>query len=205
MLKVGLTGGYSTGKSFVADALTRLGCFVIYADRLGHATLEKGGEAYEAAVQAFGREILRPDASIDRKLLGAKVFASPELLDRLNSLVHPAVFRREQEMLDAWQAEHQHGIAVVEAAILIESGRESSFDRLIVTTCGEETQILRGMYRDVLTREQVEARLTRQMPSAEKEKYADYIIDTNGTEENTLRQVDDMFQELKRLAEEGRA
>jgi dephospho-CoA kinase len=201
MLRVGLTGGYATGKSFVADALERLGCLVIYADRLGHAALEIGAQAYGPAVEAFGPDILRPDGSIDRKILASRVFGSPELLRRLNSFVHPAVFQREKEMLDGWEAEHPRGVAVIEAAILIETGRHKAFDRMIVTTCDPQTQVLRGMERDHLTRDEVLARLARQMASTEKEKYAHYIIDTNGTQENTLRQVGDMFHELKRLAE----
>ncbi len=200
MLRVGLTGGYSTGKSFVAGALEGLGCLVIYADRLGHATLERGGEAYLPTVEAFGPDILQADGSIDRKLLGAKVFASGELLQQLNSLVHPAVFRKETEMLKAWEDLHPQGIAVIEAAILIETGRHTFFDRMVVTSCAEETQVLRGMKRDHLTWEEVLRRLARQMPSVEKEKYAHYIIDTNGSKENTLRQVDVMFQELTQLA-----
>ncbi len=205
MLKVGLTGGYATGKSFVAAALERLGCFVIYADELGHAALEIGGEAYQPTADAFGRGILRPDGSIDRKLLGARVFGSPELLRELNSFVHPAVFRLEEQKLGEWRAGNPHGIAVIEAAILIETGRHTVFDRLIVTTCSEEAQIARGIKRDHLTESEVAARLARQMPFAEKQKYADHVIDTNGSKESTLHQVELMFRELKELAEGRKA
>lgn len=205
MLKVGLTGGYATGKSFVAEALEHLGCLVIYADRLGHAALQIGGAAYQSTVDAFGREILQPDGSIDRKLLGSRVFDSPGRLAQLNSFVHPAVFRLEEEMLEQWREEHPLGIAVIEAAILIETGRQAFFDRMIVTTCAEETQILRGMKRDHLSREEVLMRLARQMPFAEKAQYAHYVVDTNGAKENTLRQIDFMFRELKELAERGPA
>lgn len=205
MLKAGLTGGYASGKSFVAGELERLGCFVIYADRLGRDTLEKDGEAYAPTIEAFGRDVLQPDGSIDRKKLGARVFAHPELLEKLNSFVHPAVFRREQQMLDAWAADHPTGIAVIEAAILIETGRHTHFDRLIVTRCAEETQVARGMKRDHLTREEIVVRLARQMPSLEKEKFAHYIIDTNGTKESTLRQVDVMFADLKRVTDGSQA
>lgn len=201
MLKAGLTGGYATGKSFVASALEHLGCLVIYADRLGHAALERDGAAYRPTVEAFGPAVLRPDGSIDRKLLGFEVFGHPERLQQLNSFVHPAVFEMEEEMLTAWKAKHPRGIAVMEAAILVETGRYKVFDCLIVTTCAEETQIARGMKRDHLTRAEVQTRLARQMPAAEKQQHADYIIDTNGTKENTLRQVDAMFAELKELAD----
>lgn len=204
MLKAGLTGGYATGKSLVAGELERLGCLVIYADRLGHATLEIGGEAYQPTVEAFGPHILQPDGSIDRKLLASEVFGSAERLQQLNTIVHPAVFRLERQMLDSWEAANPNSVAVIEAAILVETGRHTFFDCLIVTTCTEEKQIIRGMKRDHLTRAEVQARLERQMPAAEKAGYGDYIIDTNGTKENTLRQVNEMFEQLQRLARRTR-
>lgn len=202
MLKVGLTGGYATGKSFVAGELERLGCLVIYADRLGHSVLLPGGPAYQPTVDAFGTDILLPAGSIDRKRLAQKVFGSPELLQQLNSFVHPAVFQLEQEMMDAWQAQQPKGIAVIEAAILIETGRYKNFDRLILTACNVETQIARGMGRDHLSREEVLARLARQMPLEEKKRHAHYVIDTSGPKQATLRQVRSVFNELKELAED---
>jgi dephospho-CoA kinase len=201
MLKVGLTGGYASGKSFVAAEFERRGCLVIYADQFGHRVLEKNGEAYEPTVKAFGPGILQPDGSIDRKKLAATVFGSPELLTALSSFVHPAVLRLEQQTLKAWQAQHSSGIAVMEAAILIETGRYTAFDRLILVACDPETQIARGMKRDHLTREEVLARLARQMPLDEKKKYAHYIINTDGAKEDTVRQVDEVFRNLKQLAE----
>lgn len=201
MLKVGLTGGYASGKSFVASELERRGCFVIYADQFGHAVLERDGEAYAPTVQAFGPDILQPDGSVDRKKLAATVFNSPELLAKLSSFVHPAVFKLERQMVRAWEAEHPEGIVVIEAAILIETGRYSAYDRLILVACDLETQIARGMKRDHLTREEVLARLSRQMPLAEKKKYANYIINTDAAKEDTVRQVDDVFLDLKQLAE----
>ncbi len=145
------------------------------------------------------------DGSIDRKKLAATVFGSPELLAKLSSFVHPAVFKLEQQMFDAWEAQHSDGIAVVEAAILIETGRHTAYDRIILAACDPETQIARGMKRDRLTREEVLARLSRQMPLAEKKKYAHYIVDTDGAKEDTIRQVDDVFRDLKQLAEGAQA
>lgn len=200
MLKVGLTGGYASGKSFVAAELERLGCLVIYADQVGHQVLEKTGEAYEPTVKAFGPGILHPDGSIDRKKLAATVFGSPELLTALSSFVHPAVLRLEQQMLEAWEMQHPDGVAVIEAAILIETGRYTAFDRMILVACDPETQIARGMKRDRLTREEVTARLARQMPLAEKKKYAHYVINTDGPKQNTVQQVDEVFRDLKELA-----
>jgi dephospho-CoA kinase len=200
MLKVGLTGGYATGKSFVAHELERLGGFVIYADRLGHAVLEPGGDAYAPTIQAFGPEILAADRSIDRKKLGAIVFSSPEALQKLSSFVHPAVFRLEEEMLIGFERQNPAGIAVIEAAILIETGRYVHFDRIVLTTCDEQTQIERGMKRDGLTREQVLARIANQMPLEEKKRRAHYVVDTGGAKEATVQRVREIYSKLKQLA-----
>lgn len=201
MLRVGLTGGYASGKSFVAGELERRGCLLIYADQLGHAVLEKGGDAYQPTVEAFGFGILQPDGSIDRKKLGALVFDSPERLAQLSSFVHPAVFRLEHELLEQWEAQHPTGVAVIEAAILIETGRYGAFDRMILVGCSPETQIARGMKRDHITREEALARLARQMPLEEKKKYANYFINTDGAKEATIQQVENVYRELKELAE----
>lgn len=201
MLKIGLTGGYATGKSFVASRFERLGCHLIYADQLGRAVQRPDGEAYTPIVEAFGSEILIAGGAIDRKKLADIVFASPERLAKLNSLVHPAVFRLEEQMLASFYIKDPHGIVVLEAAILIETGRFAVFDRIILTACDEETQIARGMKRDGLSREQVLARLSRQMSPDEKKKHAHYIVSTSGPKEDTLRIVEQIYLELKTLAE----
>lgn len=200
MLKVGLTGGYASGKSFVASELERLGCHLIYADKLGHQVLEPAGEAYGPTVETFGPGILAADGRIDRKKLGSIVFGSPKLLQILNGFVHPAVFHLEERILEEWRARDPHGIAVIEAAILIETGRYTVFDRLIVTVCSEEVQIRRGMKRDGVTRTQALARIRHQLPLEEKKRYAHYLIDTNGTERETAQQVSEVFRDLRRVA-----
>jgi len=201
MLKVGLTGGYASGKTFVASELERLGCHLIYADQLGHATLQPGGAAYEPAIALFGREILKSDSTIDRKKLASIVFAAPDLLAQLNAVVHPAVFALEEKMLQDFTVRDPHGIAVLEAAILVETGRYAHCDKLIVTACDLETQIARGMKRDGSTREQVLARLGKQLPLEEKKRYADFVIETGGSKEDTVKQVQQVFLDLKKLAE----
>jgi dephospho-CoA kinase len=204
MLKVGLTGGYATGKSFVAGELERLGCHVIRADLLGHAVLQPGGPAYVPAIEAFGRDIVAASGEIDRRKLGAVVFGKAELLDRLNSFVHPAVIKLEEEMMQSFESQDPRGIAVIEAAILIETGRDRLFDRLILTACEVETQIARGMKRDGVAREEVLTRLARQLPLEEKKRHAHYLVDTSGDKQATTRQVETIFADLKRLAEAQR-
>jgi dephospho-CoA kinase len=201
MLRVGLTGGLASGKSFVGRTLEEMGCLLIKADDLGHLVLEPDGEAYAAVIQEFGREILNPDGAIDRRRLAAQVFASPERLQKLNALVHPPVYARERRLEEAFAATHPDGITVTEAAILVETGSYRNYARLIVAVCPEEQQIERAIARDHLTREEVLDRLRRQMPLEEKVKYADYVIDTSGTKEHTHDQTRAVYAALRSVAE----
>ena len=196
-MKVGLTGGLACGKSFVGEALAQLGCHLLQADRLGHEVLLPGGEAYAAVVSEFGPGVLDESGEIDRRALAAQVFDNPERLAVLNSFVHPPVQRREEEWLARVAQEDPHGIAVVEAAILIETGSYRRFDKLLVVTCDEEQQVQRSIKRDGATREEVLARLSRQMLLAEKRKFADFTIDTSGTKEETLRQTREVYESLR--------
>lgn len=199
MLKVGLTGGLACGKTFVGEALADMGCLVIQADELGHEVLAPGGEAHEAVLNEFGRDILAGDGTIDRRALAARVFGDPARLDRLNSLVHPAVIRREEQCVAAFAAREPDGIAVVEAAILIETGSYQRFDKMVLVTCDEEQQLERALRREGAAEDDVRARLSRQMPTAEKRKFADFVIDTSGDKEDTLRQTRAVYQQLRRM------
>ena len=196
MLRVGLTGGLASGKSFVGRALADLGCLLIQADELGHRVLEPGGEAYDGVIREFGPGIVTADGMIDRPKLAAVVFHDTERLAALNALVHPPVWDRERRLMDEYAAAHPHGIALVEAAILVETGSYRNYAKLIVAVCSEEQQIERAMSRDGMTRDQVLDRLSRQMPLAEKIKYADYVIDTSGAKESTLAQTRAVYQAL---------
>ena len=199
MLKVGLTGGLASGKSFVGRSLADLGCFLIQADELGHQVIEPGGEAYDGVVALFGPEILNPDGKIDRRRLAARVFADPQQLHKLNALVHPPVKAREQALVAEFARRDPDGIAVTEAAILVETGSYKDYERLIVAVCRPEQQVERSMERDGVSREEVLNRLSRQMPLEDKVKYADFVIDTSGSKENTLQQVRTVYQALRGL------
>jgi len=199
MLHVGLTGGLASGKTFVGHALEDLGCYVSRADDLGHKVLLPGGEAYDAVINEFGNAILDDEGMIDRRRLAALVFEYPERLEKLNSLVHPPVIRREKEMEDDIARRDPHAIAVVEAAILVETGSYTRFDKLIVAFCSPEQQLERAMHRSSYTKEEVMARLSRQLPLAEKIKVADYVIDTSGSKEQTLAQVRRVYESLESL------
>jgi len=200
MLRVGLTGGLASGKSFAGQALADLGCYLIEADQLGHQVLLPDGEAYAGVIREFGRDILDREGFIDRKKLGAIVFANRDLLEKMNRLVHPPVQKREERMISEIAQRDRHAIIVVAAAILVETGSYRRFDRLIVVTCTFEQQIERAMRRGPYSREEVLARLEQQLPLAEKVRVADYVIDTSGSKENTLEQVGEVYKSLRSLS-----
>src|SRR3569623_289406 len=192
MLIAGLTGGMARGKSFVAAELRRLGAHIIEADELGHQVLAPGGEAHEAVLQAFG--------TVDRAELAALVFGKPEELARLNAIVHTAVRERAAKIVAMTLASEPAAVFIYVAAILFESGGMTGMKKTIVVTCREDQQLERALERAGATREKVMARLAHQMPLAEKLAKADYVVDTSGTKEDTLRQTKLVFDELRRLA-----
>jgi dephospho-CoA kinase len=199
MLRIGLTGGLASGKSFVGRALRDQGCSLIEADELGHQVMAKGAEAYQPILDEFGADILNQQGEIDRRKLGSIVFENPGLLKKLNAIVHPAVRVRSTQLAEAFVRREPRGIIVYEAAILIETGSFRDYDRLIVASCTKEQQVERAILRDHLTREEVESRLRRQMPLEEKVKYADYVIDTSGTKEHTFDETRTVYASLRSL------
>ena len=202
MLRVGLTGGLATGKSYVGALLQQWGCHLLKADELGHRLLRKGEPCYAPTIERFGPGILGPDGEIDRAALGAIVFADPSALESLNAIVHPVVFQYEKDWMDSIAAAHPSAIAIVEAAILIETGNYKTFDKLIVTWCPEPLQIERAVARGAKEVD-VRRRLKRQIPADEKRAYADYIIDTSGTLRETDEQTRRLFEKLVTLEREG--
>jgi dephospho-CoA kinase len=200
MLKVGLTGGMACGKSFVAAALAKLGCHIIEADDVGHEVLNPGGEAYDAVIEEFGGEILDERGMIDRARLAERVFGDPEKLEKLNAIVHPAVRARASRQFQEIAAREPHSVVVYVVAILMESGAYKEVDKIIVVSCAREQQIERAMRRPGASEADVMARLERQMPLEKKKEFADYIIDTSGAKEDTLRQTEIVHQDLRRLA-----
>lgn len=199
MLRVGLTGGLASGKSTVGRMFEKFGCLLVEADALGHQVLEPDGAAFRPVVARFGDGILR-DGRIDRKALGRIVFSDPAKLEQLNAIVHPLVFELEEQKLREYERANPQGIAVVAAAIMIETGSYKRYQKLVLAVCPEAEQIRRAMARDGLTEAEVRARLARQMPLEEKRKFADYIIDTSGPVVETEQQAQQVFSQLRSAA-----
>ncbi|CDM65278.1 dephospho-CoA kinase [Pyrinomonas methylaliphatogenes] len=200
MLRVGLTGSIAVGKSFVASVLRELGCHVIDADEIARAVVAPGTPGLRAIIEEFGPEFLRADGSLDRGRLAAVVFADERKRKRLNAILHPLIIAVQEERLKALEREDPNGIAVVEAALLVETGGYQRFDKLIVVHCRPEIQRERLMARNKLTRDEAERWIAAQMAQEEKMRYADFLIDTSNGFEDTRRQVEEVYRRLRVLA-----
>ena len=205
MLRVGLTGSIAVGKSFVSATLAELGCHVLDADRTAREVVARGSAGLAKVVEIFGAEVLGADDELDRAKLGAIVFANQKQREILNSILHPFIIAAQDEQLKTWEAEDPHGIGVVDAALMIESGGYKRFDKLIVVHCRPEIQLARLMARNNLTREEAERRVAAQMPQEEKIHYADFLIDNSGDLPETRRQIEEVYSKLRAQADEEKA
>ena len=199
MLRVGMTGSIGVGKSFVASVFVELGCHVLDADQTAREVVMPGTPGLKALTEAFGEEILGTDGTLDRKKLGARIFADPSQRERLNYILHPFIIARQDEILNAWEAEDPDGIGIVDAALMIESGGYKRFDKLIVVHCRPEVQLERLMLRDKLSRDEALRRINSQMPQEEKQKFADYLIDTSDGFDLTRSQSVKIYNQLIRI------
>ncbi|HEV3254851.1 MAG TPA: dephospho-CoA kinase [Candidatus Acidoferrales bacterium] len=199
MLRAGLTGGIACGKSAVAAMLRECGCAVLDADALAHELIEPGRPAFAEIVREFGPGVLEPGGRIDRAKLGAIVFADAEKLSRLNRIVHPRVFEELERRLAELARPGGPQVAVVEAALLIETGYDHELDRLIVVWCRPEQQRERLAARG-LGPEQAESRIAAQMPMEEKRRRATDEIDASGSLTETRQQVERLAAKLKQAA-----
>jgi dephospho-CoA kinase len=197
MLKVGLTGSIAVGKSFVLGVLGELGGRTLDADRVAREVVALGTPGLKALAQAFGGEILKHDGALDRARLGEIVFQDEAKRLQLNSILHPFIIARQDEILRQWEQETPRGIAVVDAALMIESGGYRRFDKLIVVHCRPEVQLERLIKRDNLSREEALHRVSAQMPQDEKKKFADFLIDTSDGFESARAQAEAVWRRLK--------
>jgi dephospho-CoA kinase len=191
---VGLTGGIGAGKSTVAQMIRAAGVPVLDADVISRQVVEPGQPAH-AEIAALWPEVIGPDGAIDRKKLGAKVFADPSARLRLEAITHPRIQARAEAEARALEAAG-HRLAFYEASLLVESKRHRSFDGLVVVTADEEQMLDRAVARDHSTREQALARLRAQLPPEEKRRAATHLIDNSGDLASTQRQVTALIQSL---------
>jgi dephospho-CoA kinase len=199
MLKVGLTGSIAVGKSFVCSVFEELGCRVLDADVTARDVVMPGTAGLSDIVKTFGSEVLTRTGELDRKKLGAIVFADEAKRVVLNSIVHPLVIEAQDEWIRRQEAEDPDGIAIVDAALMIESGGYKRFDKLIVVFCDPEVQLSRLMLRQGISEMEAKLRIASQMPQEEKKRYADFLIDTTNGFDDTKRQTTEIYNQLRLL------
>jgi len=202
MLKVGLTGSIAVGKSFVCSIFRELGCDVLDADQSARDVVLPGTAGLKKITDHFGNDILKENGELDRVKLGAIVFADRESREMLNSIVHPLVFEAQDCWFTDREAKNPDGIAIVDAALMIESGGYKRFTKLIVVWCEPAIQLKRLMARDAISEAEARRRIDAQMPQDEKKKYADFLIDTSNGYEDTRRQAAEIFERLNVLTKE---
>jgi dephospho-CoA kinase len=196
MLKVALTGGIATGKSYVLEQFRRRGVPCLDADTLAHGVTAAGTEATTAIAARFGGGILASDGSVDRTLLGPIVFADAAARRELDAIVHPPVYRAIAAGLRAFELLGDGPFAIVDVPLLYETGADTTFDRVIVTACAPGVQLARLIERG-LTDEAAQQRLAAQWPMETKVARADFVVRTDGTFEETDRQVDEIYRVLQ--------
>jgi dephospho-CoA kinase len=204
MLRVGLTGSIAVGKSFVSGVLAELGCRVLDADETAREVVAPGSPALLEVIAKFGDSVVKSDGMLDRIALGALVFADAGKRSMLNSILHPYIIAQQDERLREWEALDPDGIAIVDAALMIESGGYKRFDKLIVVHCRTDIQLERLMSRDNLNLAEAERRIAAQMPQEEKKKFADYLIDTSDGFEAARRNAVDVYGKLRKELGERR-
>ena len=195
MLKIALTGGIATGKSYVLERFRRRGIPCLDADALVHGVQAPGTEATAAIAARFGAEVLAADGSVDRAKLGPVVFADAAARRDLEAIVHPAVYRAIAAGVRAFELTGQYPFAVVDVPLLFETGAEKTFDRVIVTACPPAMQVARLVERG-FTEDAARQRLAAQWPTEEKIRRSDFVVTTDGSFENTDVQVDEIYRTL---------
>lgn len=195
MRRIALTGGIATGKSHVRALFEGLGVPTIDSDVLAHGAVAPGTAGLAAVVDRFSCDVLSGDGSLDRRKLAAVVFADPDARKALEAIVHPEVRRATDAWFVALNA-HIHPYAIADIPLLYEVGRDRDFDAVIVVACDPETQVRRVMERDGISESDARRRLAAQLPIDEKVRRADYVIRTEGSLEDTNREVRDVYARL---------
>lgn len=189
---IGITGGIGSGKSAVTRDLRKRGYFVVCADETSREVVSPGEPGAKALLAEFGESFFLQDGTLDRKKLAAYVFGHPERVERLNSLLHPIIINTMFE-----KARGRDGLVFLDAALLIQTGMHKKVDEVWLVTADLETRVMRVMQRDGLTRDEVLRRIQAQMSDEEMLRYADEVIENNGT----LAQLHEHISELLRRRE----
>ncbi|WP_258088214.1 dephospho-CoA kinase [Weissella fangxianensis] len=196
MFKLGLTGGIATGKTTISNYLKSTGIPVLDADEYARQVVEPGTPGLAEITNTFGEQVLQPDGSLNRKLLGQIVFNDASARQKLNDITHPRI---QQMMADELYrlAEHQTPLVILDIPLLLENKNVAGADAVMVVTVPESLQLTRLMQRNNLTEKEAQSRISAQMPLVEKEKLADFVIDNSGSISSTQKQVEQVIQKIR--------
>jgi dephospho-CoA kinase len=195
MLVVALTGGIGAGKSLVAQYFSELGARVVDADQLSRIAIERGSEGFDEVITRFGESVLR-NGDIDRKALGEIIFRDKGAKADLEAIIHPRVRELFFEVVNDLAADE---ILIYEIPLLVETGAASNFDQIITVEADLEIRKSRLLKRGMFSSE-IESRLAVQASPAEREAVATHIIENSGDEDQLLRKVENLWEELQRLS-----
>jgi dephospho-CoA kinase len=203
MVTVGLTGGIASGKSTVSMEFKKLGAVIIDADRIARALIHPHSPLWKKVVEYFGRGVQKEDLTIDRLKLGQEIFADEAKREALDRMAHPEIKREIDRRRSEIRKEHPEAIVLIDAALLIETGAFREMDRIIVVAASKRNQVRRLVDRDGLNIEDAKRRMRAQMPLREKLRYADYVVNTDGSLDEMRGQVRKIYGELKAMGREG--
>jgi dephospho-CoA kinase len=201
---LGVTGGIASGKTTVARMLEQLGARLIDFDLLSRVVVEPGKPAWKDIIAYFGERVLLQDKTLDRKKIAEIVFRDSEKRKKLESFVHPRIYEEFRRFVKEYDTKDFNIIIQVVVPLLLEGNLQHLFHKILLVYIPEEMQIERVMKRDRISREMALNMLRSQFPIEEKRSYADFIVDNSGSLEETKRQVEEVWEKLKKIQKEKR-
>ena len=202
-LLVGLTGGMGSGKTLAASFFKQLGAFILDADLICRKLVEPEQPAYREISENFGKEVFTASGNLDRKRLANIIFKNPQKKEILEGILHPKVFEIEELKYEAIRKKHPNAVVILDAALLIESGNYKKMDKVIVVNSDEKNRIDRIIARTQMSQDEVITRINNQMPSEEKVRYADFVLENLLDKDNLRSKVKDIHVKLSLLAKEN--
>ena len=199
---VGVTGGIACGKSTVSRLLSEKGAIPINSDEIGHQLLKRGSPVMGALLEAFGPDILDESGDVSRQKLGAIVFNDRAARERLNAIMHPPIVEQSRSEANRLVAENEDCVVLIDAPLLIEANSQDTVDVIVVVTASTQIQLQRLLDNRSLSPPEAHARIDSQMPLSEKVKYADFLVENDGTLEELEQKVDGLWHEIRRLRNE---
>ena len=201
---VGVTGGIACGKSTVSKLLSKKGAIPINSDEIGHQLLKRDSPVMGTLLEAFGADILDEFGDVSRPKLGAIVFNDKAARERLNTIMHPPIVQQSRSEANRLVTEDADCVVLIDAPLLIEANSQDTVDVIVVVTASTQTQLQRLLERAIAqnrppSQAEAQARIDSQMPVSEKVKYADFVVENDGTLEELERKMEGLWEDIRSL------